>query len=203
MAHPRPAARPDRAPPATGVEGPGPAPRGLPAAGEITTARLVLEPLVPEHAGPMLTVLGDPALYLFTGGEPPTADGLRRRYALQSAGGSPDGRQAWFNWILRVRGEGGPAGFVQATVQAADPEAADPEASADLAWLVGVPHQGRGLASEAALGVRDWLAARGVARFAARIHPRHTASARVARRLGLRPAPAPDADGEVRWSSGG
>jgi hypothetical protein len=35
------------------------------------TERLTLEPLRPEHADEMVAVLGDPALYEFTGGTPP------------------------------------------------------------------------------------------------------------------------------------
>ena len=197
MAETRPEAGPPRPPEGAGAGTRGPSPWDRPEPEEIATARMVLEPLTPGHAGPMLPVLGDPALYAFTGGEPPTPDGLRRRYTLQSAG-SPDRDRSWFNWILYVRGEGLPAGFVQATV---DHGPAGPVA--DLAWVVGVPHQGRGLATEAALGMRDWLAAHGVRAFRASIHPLHDASAGVARRLGLTPAPGVDEDGEVRWASAG
>ncbi|MES0836978.1 GNAT family N-acetyltransferase [Nocardiopsis tropica] len=198
MADARPAEDPPRPSEGPGSGGRAPAPWSPPAPEEITTARMVLEPLTPDHAGPMLPVLADPALYAFTGGEPPTADGLRRRYELQSAGRSPGGEESWFNWILCPRDGSGPAGFVQATVVLGAPGPA-----ADLAWAVGVPHQGRGLAAEAALGMCDWLSARGVRRFGAWVHPRHGASAGVARRLGMAPAPRRDADGEVRWESGG
>ena len=50
-------------------------------------------------------------------------------------------------------------------------------AAAELAWVVAVPHQGRGYAREAALAVRDRLRDAGVTGFSAYIHPDHTASA--------------------------
>ena len=73
--------------------------------------------------------------------------------------------------------------------------------AADLAWVVAVPHQGRGYAREAALAVRDLLRDAGVARFSAHIHPDHVASAGVARALGLTPTDTV-VDGEIRWTDG-
>jgi RimJ/RimL family protein N-acetyltransferase len=71
---------------------------------------------------------------------------------------------------------------------------------ADLAWVVTPAHQGRGLASEAAIAMTVWLADHGVDRFAANIHPQNEASAAVARTVGLHPTSA-IVDGEVRWES--
>ena len=59
--------------------------------------------------------------------------------------------------------------------------------AADIAWAVGVPWQGQGIASEAARAVVGWLERRGVATITAHIHPDHHASATVATRAGLRP----------------
>jgi len=108
----------------------------------------------------------------------------------QVAGESPDGRQGWLNWVLRDAA-GAPAGTVQATLTGSE---------AELAWVLGTAHQGRGYASEAAIAVRDWLRTQGVEAFTAHIHPDHAASAGVARRLGLVPT-AVRQDGEVRWVS--
>jgi RimJ/RimL family protein N-acetyltransferase len=86
-----------------------------------------------------------------------------------------------------------PVGAVQATV--ADHEGGR---TAALAWVVATSRQGEGLATEAALAVRDWVRGRGVTRFVAHIHPDHAASAAVARHLGLA-ATDERRDGEVRW----
>jgi RimJ/RimL family protein N-acetyltransferase len=57
--------------------------------------------------------------------------------------------------------------------------------SAELAWAVGVPWQGQGIASEAAQAVVAWLEARGVDTITAHINPEHQASIAVAARAGL------------------
>ncbi len=47
-----------------------------------------------------MSVLADPTIYEFTGGDPPGEDELRCRYEAWSAGRSPDGTQLWLNWIV-------------------------------------------------------------------------------------------------------
>ena len=152
---------------------------------QLATDRLDLEPLRVDHAEEMTAVLGDPALYVFTGGEPPSTAELRRRYALQVAGRSPDGEERWLNWIVRRRAQGDAIGYVQATVRGG---------AADVAWVIGVPWQGRGYAAEAAMAIVAWLGGP----VTAHIHPDHKGSASVARRLGLEPTDEIE-DGEVVW----
>jgi len=82
----------------------------------LESARLVLDPLRVEHADEMAPVLDDQALYEFTGGRPPTREELRRRFASQVAGRSPDGRARWLNWTVRLRATGRAVGTAQATV---------------------------------------------------------------------------------------
>jgi RimJ/RimL family protein N-acetyltransferase len=158
----------------------------------LRTARLDLEPLRIDHATEAAQVFDDARLHVFTGGEPATEDQLRERYARQVGGLSPDGTQRWFNWMLRRRDTGELIGTVQATVT---------ETAADLAWVVAVPHQGRGYATEAAHAVRDFLRNDGVSLFTAHIHPDHRASAGVARALGMAPTGTVVA-GEIRWAGG-
>jgi RimJ/RimL family protein N-acetyltransferase len=165
-----------------------------PAAGLLETPRLRLEPMTVAHADDLHPVLADPALYRFTGGEPPTPDEQRARSARQAVGASPDGTQGWLIWVLRLRDTGAVAGFVQATLTR-DGDVL----TADLAWVVGPAGQGRGLATEAAVAVVARLRAQGVVRFGAWMPPDHAASAAVARRCGLTPT-AEVADGEVRWA---
>jgi RimJ/RimL family protein N-acetyltransferase len=112
------------------------------------------------------------------------------RVRRQVAGASPDGRHGWLNWVLRTADRTA-VGTLQATLTGSQ---------AELAWVVGTAHQGRGYAGEAALAVHDWLRTEGVDTFVAHIHPDHAASASVARRLGLVPTAARQ-DGEVRWTS--
>ncbi len=162
-------------------------------AAPLRTARLLLEPLLVDHADEMAAVLGDPALYTFTGGAPPGVEELRQQYARQVVGRSADGTEDWLNWVLRVREDGRAVGYLQATVTT---EAG--RRAADVAWVLGTGEQGRGLATEAATAMVRWLLAQGVDVVTAHVHPDHKASAAVAGRVGF--APTPDiVDGEVRW----
>jgi RimJ/RimL family protein N-acetyltransferase len=135
----------------------------------IATERLGLEPLRVGHAEEMAGLLDDVRLYEFTGGEPPTPDQLRDRYARQVAG---IGR-GWLNWIVRCQGV--VVGTVQATLE---------DGVAEVAWVIGVAHQGRGFAGEATAGMVEWLRHNGVRGLVAHVHPEHHASVAVARRVG-------------------
>jgi L-amino acid N-acyltransferase YncA len=73
--------------------------------------------------------------------------------------------------------------------------------SADVAWVVGAPFQGRGYAVEAASALVAWLRERGVTEIRAHVHPGHAASARVAERIGLIPSGVLDDEGEQIWRS--
>jgi RimJ/RimL family protein N-acetyltransferase len=157
----------------------------------IRTARLDLRPLQPVDAAEMVAVLGDPSLYAFIGGEPPTRDALRNRYERLTAGRSADGREEWRDWIVRTRADGRAIGTVQATI-------VDHGKQAAIAWVIGVPWQGHGFATDAATALVAWLVARGVSSISATIHPDHDASATVARRVGFEPTEEM-LDGERVW----
>ncbi|MFU8876039.1 GNAT family N-acetyltransferase [Micromonospora sp. SL4-19] len=162
------------------------------AAQTITTRRLDLLPLLVEHAEEMVTVLSDPALHTFTGGTPDTQQALRSRYQRMTAG-CPDPAVSWLNWVIRLRDEDCLTGTVQATI---NPSGHGP--IAEIAWVVGTPWQGRGIATEAAHGLVDWLSQQPIPTIIAHIHPGHQASAAVAAAAGLS---ASDEwhEGEIRW----
>lgn len=150
----------------------------------IETPLLTLVPLEPAHADEMAVVLSDPALHTYIGGAPLTAPELRQRYERLVAG--PPG---WRNWVIRLRADDRLAGYVQATVEGR---------TAEVAWVVGTPWQGRGLAVEAAKALVDRLIGEGIETVVAHIHPDHAASAAVATAAGLSPTDRWH-DGEIRW----
>lgn len=152
---------------------------------------LALRALTVDDAQVMTHVLGDPSLYAFTGGGPPTREELARRYAVQTRGGAADGSERWVNAVVVLGPLRRPIGYVQATV----PLAGGP---AQVAWVVGRPWQGRGYAARAAGMLLDDLAADGVTTVTALIHPDHVASRRVAARVGMRPTDVV-VDGETLW----
>jgi RimJ/RimL family protein N-acetyltransferase len=158
----------------------------------IGTERLVLRPLRAADADELVGVLGDPALHEFTGGRPDTLAELRRRYAAMVAGPGRPG-ELWRNWVVRRRADGAAVGTVQATLTRHGGGW-----TAEVAWVVGVPWQGRGYAVEAARALVGWLAAAGVGEIVAHIHPGHAASARVAGGAGL-VATDDEVDGERVW----
>jgi len=162
----------------------------------LTSARLLLEPLThgAEVAGEMVAVLSDPSLYVHTGGGPPDLAELRNRYARQSRGVSPDGREVWFNWIVRTRSTGDAVGYVQVSL-------VQETGVADLAWVIGTPFQRRGYATEAARLVVEWLSTRpDVRRVTAHIGRANIASQDVARRLDLKETTRTEG-GEVVWEA--
>lgn len=148
--------------------------------GAIETARLRLERIEPDDADELAPVLADPALYRFIGGKPPAVDVLRARFERWSVGHSADGTEEWRNWMIRESAGGHAVGTMQATI-------VEDGTAAWIAWLIGVPWQGRGFATEAANALVVWLEARGVHTVRADIHPDHAASEAVARRIGLIP----------------
>ncbi|MGK3111273.1 GNAT family N-acetyltransferase [Streptomyces sp. WAC05858] len=162
------------------------------AAQAISTRRLDLLPLHVEHAEEMAAVLSDPALHAVIGGTPDTPQALRSRYGRMIAG-SPDPAVSWLNWVVRLLDESCLTGTVQATDS---PSGHGP--IAEIAWVVGTPWQGRGIAAEAARGLVAWLDQQPVHTVIVHIHPEHRASAAVATAAGLTPTEE-WREGEIRW----
>lgn len=153
----------------------------------IATPRLELRPLQVDHAEEMAVVLADPALHTHIGGQPLSTEQLRLRYRRLVAG-SPDPAVAWLNWVISL--DGRLTGTVQATV--------GPGPIAEIAWVVGTPWQGLGIAKEAAAALVGWLGLHGIDTVVAHVHPDNHPSAAVARAAGLH-VTGEWQDGEVRF----
>ena len=110
-------------------------------------------------------MLADPALYAFTGGEPPTLAKLRDALRGAGRGPRPTTARQWHNWIVRTLDTDEAVGYVQATVTDRG------------AWRDRRAVAGPWRASEAA---RRWSAAG--ARRRRRRHPGHDASRGCSRR---------------------
>jgi len=156
---------------------------------KLDTPRLRLDPISIDDADTLVDVFDHPAMLEFIGGDEPTRDVLRGRFERMPAG-SGNEVEAWLTWIVRF--EEVTTGIVQATVR---------YYGADLAWVIGLPWQNQGLATEAGLAMRQWLVTQGVTAFLAHIHPDNAASNAVAANLGLRSSGSVDDDGEVVWLS--
>ena len=144
----------------------------------LRTARLSLEPLEVRHAALLLDVLSAPEIYEHLDEDPP-ADlaALEARYRRLETRRSPDGRQEWLNWAVRVEATGEHAGYVQATVE---------DGAAEVAYVLGPAWWGRGLATEAVTVMCAHLAVdHAVARLTAHVAPANRASRSLLERLGF------------------
>jgi RimJ/RimL family protein N-acetyltransferase len=165
----------------------------FPDAPMLRAAGVLLEPLRVDHAAEMVELLDDAALHEFIGGAPATEPDLTERYRRQVVGWSSDRSQRWLNWVVRSRSDDHVVGTVQATLTADGPGLA-----AEVAWVVGSAHQGKGHAKEATSTMVQWLREQGVAVVVAHIHPGHAASQAVASSVGLANTRTV-LDGEERW----
>ena len=157
-----------------------------------STPRLVLEAQDVRHAQEMFEILSDDGLYQFTGGNQHyTLVQLEKRFQSLSTRRSPDQKQHWLNWVIRLKNRN-LVGYIQATVE---------NQHALIAWTVGTKWQGLGIATEAAKEVIDWLQKKGILVIKASIHPDNTASQGVARKLGFRKTEQ-RIKGEIVWQRG-
>lgn len=81
----------------------------------LVTDRCTLEPQIAAHADEMFIVLSDPAIYEFENAPPQSEAWLRSRFEKLETRTSPDGREHWLNWVIRLP-DRQLAGYVQATV---------------------------------------------------------------------------------------
>jgi [ribosomal protein S5]-alanine N-acetyltransferase len=145
----------------------------------IPTDRLSLEELTPDHAPLMFHGLVDPGLYEFTDdAPPPSLDWLRSRYERLATRRSPDGRERWLNWAIRINENDEYAGYVQATISE--------QGTALLGYVVFAECQGRGYGGEAVAGLLTHLAAReGCSEARASVDPKNARSIALLERLGF------------------
>lgn len=143
----------------------------------LTTERLVLEPLTAWHGESLFPFLKEPLLYTFIPREPPLASShvVKRFDAIQGRK-SPDGKDWWLNWAVRVA-TNGYCGVVEATVPEAGP--------ALVAYTVFLNHQRQGYGREAMAALIDHLAVQGITEAAAFIDTRNAPSIRLIEALGF------------------
>ena len=142
---------------------------------------LSLEPQTAAHAEAMYAVLSDPAIYAYENEPPPSLAWLRERYAALESRRSPDGREQWLNWVVRLPG-GELIGYVQATLH--------DDGRAAIAYEFGSAWWGRGLARRAVEAMlAELAAAHGVRRLSALLKRANARSRRLLERLGFAPAP--------------
>ena len=105
-------------------------------------------------------------------------DQLRDRFEGWEVRRSPDGREAWLNWIVRSTDDGRAVGWAQATVA---------EGAAQVAYAVLPAERGRGYATAALTAMMDALRDQlGIVFFEAHIDESNVGSQKVAAAAGLK-----------------
>src|SRR5688500_13612192 len=117
----------------------------------IETERLRLEPLVALHAYELFGPLSAPEIYRYMPLAPPiSCSALAARYDRLATRRSPDGRERWLNWAVRVRIAGHCIGRIEATVRE--------DGVTQIAYLFAPSAHGRGYATEACRSMISTLA---------------------------------------------
>lgn len=111
------------------------------------TERLLIEPLKASHAPALYVLFRHPAIYDYIPQLPPAdSQALQDRYQKLENTQSPDGKEVWLNWAIRLKDEPAYIGRFEATVIKA-------EKTAFIAYLLGVDYWGKGYATEACCAV--------------------------------------------------
>ena len=134
-------------------------------------------------AAELFEVLREPSLYEYLDEGPPSSvQALAEKLARSEDRLSPDGRQHWLNWVIRVE-SGAIAGSIQATVEE--------NKDTNVAYVLSPKYQGQGIATAA---VRQMLEI-AVSQYQAKLffivaEAENLASVRLAKRLGFALAPS-------------
>ena len=142
------------------------------------TARLLFEPLRPDHAAGLFEPLSDPRVWEYIGENPlTTVTALAAEYDRMASGPPSDrANEYWLNYAVRSKADGTLLGTLQATII---------ERWAEVAYLFGPESWGHGYANEAMSAFQDHLRQSWrVDEFWAATSPRNVRSIRLLRRLG-------------------
>ena len=159
----------------------------------ITTPTLTLEPQTVAHAAAMFVLLSDPAIYAYGNAAPASLAWLQERFERLASRRSPDCRQRWLNWVIRLA-DGDVAGYVQATV--------NERGTATVGYELGSAFWGRGLGTQAVAAMIDELHQHyRVTLLRATLDPANQRSMRLLLRLGF-VLVVPDADEAATMDAG-
>lgn len=125
----------------------------------------------------MFCVLSDPAIYEFENAPPASHEWLARRYKILERRVSGDGKEKWFNWVIRLP-SGELAGYVQATLLASG--------ASRVAYELSSRYWRQGIGSSAVTAMLDELRSEySVHTFAAVLKSANVRSLRFLRSLGF------------------
>ena len=145
-----------------------------------SSERLVYEAIGPEHAAELHGALEHPEVYRFIEGVSPVDLESVRQACERKAAGPPPHRQdeRWLDILVRRTRDGRALGRIEATLL---------EGRAEVAYLLGPEHWGRGYACEALEWLHRLIAQEPeIDSFWATVHPENARSIALLRRCGYR-----------------
>ncbi len=145
----------------------------------LETERLVIEPISPVHAEDVYKVSKDERIYSFIPQDPPlSVEVLIAQYTTWSARLSPDGTEAWLNWVMYLRGSRICIGTLQATVRE--------DKTGLIAYTLFPDHWKKGYASEGCRAMLNHLLSEyHVSKIYAEVDTRNLASIQLLETLGF------------------
>lgn len=137
----------------------------------------------------MFALLSDPKIYRYENEPPRSLDWLRERFTKLESRRSPDGREQWLNWVIRLE-SGEAAGYVQATVHE--------DGHAAIAYVLGSRFWDRGIGRAAVTRLIEILIKEyQVRRLTAVFKRANHRSGLLLERLGFAPADLPVEEDEL------
>ena len=143
----------------------------------LETERLLLEPLVTNHASEMYYLLQDIAIYRFIPTKPPKSiDELTKRYEKLQSRHSPDNLEIWLNWVLRKKADNSVIGRLEATIYQNE--------TADIAYEIASKFWGQGFAFESCFAlVNNLCDSYGLKVISAKVDTRNINSIKLLKKL--------------------
>ena len=137
----------------------------------------------------MFALLCDPKIYRYENQPPRSLEWLRERFTKLESRRSPDGREKWLNWVIRLE-SGEAAGYVQATVH--------DDGHAAIAYVLGSRFWDRGIGRAAVSSLLQTLEKDyDVRRCTAVLKRANDRSRRLLERLGFTAAELPVEEDEL------
>lgn len=145
----------------------------------LQTRRLLLEPLVAAHADVLFGLLTDPRIYAWISPKPPAdCETLRKVWHRNETRLSPDGSEAWLNWVVRRASDGAYVGRLDASVSSEN-------TATSFGYMFFPEYWGQGYATECSQRMVEHFAHHGVHEVRAYVTLGNAASERVLVKAGF------------------
>lgn len=146
---------------------------------QITTSRLVLEPVMAEHAVIFFEKMSDPQIYEWISAKPPPSlEALQTSWKKRESRLSPDQTSAWLNWAIKRTEDGAYVGRLDADINLEN-------VATNIGFVFFPNSWGNGFATESLQAVCKHLEKNGISKIFATVTKGNSASCRVLEKSGF------------------